>query len=395
MWYCFDYFADWFMDVKHLVYLSLGSNMGNRLIHLQKAIFKMDAYAGEVMAVSPIYENPAMGFEGDDFLNLCVCLETTLDPFQLLDFIFELEKQEGRERISDGQYYSRPLDLDILYYDQYIIDEERLIIPHPNMTDRKFVLKPLADIAPQIYHPGSKKDTRNLLQECRDKTALIKLDQKLFKNRRALFSRFQFLTIEGTIGAGKTSLAHRIAEDLNGKLILERFADNPFLPKFYEDQTRYAFPLEMSFLADRYQQFTEDIAQFDLFKDFIISDYDVSKSLIFAGITLQKEEFELYRKLFNLMYHEVKKPDVYFYLYQNTDRLLANIAKRGRDYEKNIERSYLDKINAGYLNFLKTLPDSNKLIINVEELDFVEKKEDYDTLLNIMENKLLDNIFFT
>ena len=221
------------------------------------------------------------------------------------------------------------------------------------------------------------------MQESRDKTKLVKLDKKLFRNRKELFARFQFLTIEGTIGAGKTSLTQKIAEDLNGKLILERFADNPFLPKFYEDQSRYAFPLEMSFLADRYQQFTEDIAQFDLFKDFIISDYDVSKSLIFGGITLQQEEFELYRKLFNLMHKEIKKPEVYFYLYQNTDRLLENIAKRGRSYEKNIERDYLEKINAAYLNYLKTIPEANKLIINVEQFDFMENQADYDTMLGL------------
>lgn len=383
------------MEVKHLVYLSLGSNMGNRLLHLQKAIFELDTQAGTIVDVSSAYENPAMGFEGGDFINICVGLETLLDPFQLLNLLLKIELDHGRERFADGKYTSRPLDIDILYYDQYIIDEENLIVPHPHMPDRRFVLKPLADIAPQFYHPGSKKDTRNLLQESRDKTKLTKLDKKLFKNRKQLFARYQFLTIEGTIGAGKTSLATRIAKELNGKLILERFADNPFLPKFYDDKARYAFPLEMSFLADRYQQFTEDIAQFDLFKDFIISDYDVSKSLIFAGITLPKEEFKLYRKLFNFMYREVKQPEVYIYLYQNTDRLLANIAKRGRDYEKNIEAPYLDRINEGYINFLKTIPDSKKLIINIEKVDFVESDADYRAVMSQIEAKLFDNIFFT
>ena len=160
-------------------------------------------------------------------------------------------------------------------------------------------------------------------------------------------------------------------------------------------QARYAFPLEMSFLADRYQQFSEDIAQFDLFKDFVISDYDVSKSLIFAKVTLQKDEFELYRKMFNLMYKEIKKPDLYVYLYQSTERLLENIAKRGRSYEKNIEVNYLEKINEGYFNFIKTLPDRNKLIINLEGLDFVGNCKDYEIILKQLENKLIDNNFFT
>src|SRR5690606_40022107 len=110
---------------------------------------------------------------------------------------------------------------------------------------------------------------------------------------------------------------------------LERFADNPFLPKFYEDQNRYAFTLEMSFLADRYQQFTSDTSKPNLFNNFMISDYDIFKSLIFANVTLQKEEFDLYRKLFSIMYKEVVKPDDYVYLFQSHERLLENIKKRG------------------------------------------------------------------
>ena len=138
-------------------------------------------------------------------------------------------------------------------------------------------------------------------------------------------------------------MSTQLAEDFNAKLILERFKDNPFLPKFYENQQRYAFPLEMSFLADRYQQLLEDITQFDLFKDFVIADYDVFKSLIFAKVTLQQEEFNLYKKLFHLMHKELPKPDVYVYLYQSTDRLLENIKKRGRKYEQSIEAEYLQK----------------------------------------------------
>jgi deoxyadenosine/deoxycytidine kinase len=158
---------------------------------------------------------------------------------------------------------------------------------------------------------------------------------------------------------------------------LERFADNPFLPKFYEDANRYAFTLEMSFLADRYQQISDDLSQLDLFKDFILSDYDVFKSLIFSKITLQEDEFTLYRKLFYLMYKDIAKPELYVYLYQNTERLQQNIKKRGRDYEQNIEDDYLEKINAGYLDFLKTQKDFNIKIIDISDRDFVENRTDY------------------
>ncbi|WP_317044000.1 deoxynucleoside kinase [Leeuwenhoekiella nanhaiensis] len=194
-------------------------------------------------------------------------------------------------------------------------------------------------------------------------------------------SNFNYITIEGNIGAGKTTLSTMIAEDFNAKLILERFKDNPFLPKFYEDQARYAFPLEMSFLADRYQQLLDDIGQYDLFKDFMIADYDSYKSLIFARVTLAEEEYALYKKLHQIMYKELVKPDLYIYLYQNTERLLANIKKRGRDYEQNISEDYLLKINQGYLNWIKNKAQDNVKIIDISELDFVKNREDYLSIL--------------
>ena len=185
-------------------------------------------------------------------------------------------------------------------------------------------------------------------------------------------------------GSGKTTLARRISEDLNAKLILERFADNPFLPKFYEDQARYAFPLELSFLADRYQQFIEDTRQLDLFRNFVVSDYDIYKSLIFAKITLGEEEFRLYRKFFSFMYKEVRKPGLYVYLYQRTERLLEHISRRGRDYEKGIPKEYLEEIQKGYFEFMKNTQELNSVIIDVGELDFVAREGDYFRVLDQM-----------
>jgi len=165
--------------------------------------------------------------------------------------------------------------------------------------------------------------------------------------------------------------------EFNAKLILERFADNPFLPKFYKEPQRYAFTLEMSFLADRYQQISDDLSQLDLFKDFIVSDYDVFKSLIFSKITLPEDEFRLYRKLFYQVYKDIAKPDLYVYLYQNIERLQKNIKKRGRNYEQDIEDDYLGKINSGYLDFLKNHPEFNVKIIDISNRDFVKNREDY------------------
>ena len=380
------------MGVYKTAYLSIGSNLGNREILLQKAIFEIGNKAGEIRQVSAIYETPSWGFEAEDFLNACIEVQTLLSPEDLLYELLRIETDFGRERTNSTSYQSRTLDIDIIYYENKIIESNTLTIPHPKMQERKFILKPLADITPQFYHPILNKDTRNLLQGCKDKSIIIKLPKKLFKNRHSLFASFEYMAIEGNIGAGKTTLATKISDDFNAKLILERFAENPFLPSFYEDQSRYAFPLEMSFLADRYQQFREDTNQLDLFKSFMVSDYDIYKSLIFAKVTLQQNEFELYRKVFNFMYKEVKKPRIYVYLYQTTERLLEQIKKRGRDYEQNIELSYLERINRGYFDFLKTYPKENQLVIDVSDLDFVSHNRDYETILTKIEDFALSSL---
>ena len=372
-----------------VTYLGIGSNLGNRLNNLQKAIFLINDLVGPVREISSVYQSRAWGFEGDDFLNLCISTETVLPPARLMNVVLDIEQALGRIRPFQLGYTSRNIDIDILYYGYQVIKTEDLNIPHPGLAKRRFVLKPLADIAPQFYHPVLKKDTRNLLQECTDKGGVTKVYPPLYPDRTALFSSAQFLAIEGNIGAGKTSLAKKIASDFNAKIVLERFADNPFLPKFYKDPVRYAFPLEMSFLADRYQQFTDDTSQFDLFKNFMVSDYDVYKSLIFAQITLQKDEFSLYRKIFGSMYSNVKKPDLYIYLYQNTQRLLENIKRRGRDYEQKISPEYLEKINQGYSEYIKGLHDQRTAIIDISALDFVGDEEDYKTVLDSIQDELL------
>ncbi len=288
----------------------------------------------------------------------------------------------GRKRTDSITYTDRNIDIDVLFYEDQKIKTELLEVPHPRMHLRNFVLFPLCDIAQNLAHPVLNKSISELAEASPDESQLEKIDQKL-KNPETDFhlNKFNYITIEGNIGAGKTTLSTMIAQDFNAKLILERFKDNPFLPKFYEDQARYAFPLEMSFLADRYQQLLDDIGQYDLFKDFMIADYDSYKSLIFARVTLAEEEYALYKKLHQIMYKELVKPDLYIYLYQNTERLLANIKKRGREYEQNISEDYLLKINQGYLNWIKNKAQDNVKIIDISDLDFVKNREDYLKIL--------------
>lgn len=190
----------------------------------------------------------------------------------------------------------------------------------------------------------------------------------------------QFLVIEGNIGAGKTTFSGMIANDFNAKLVLEQFADNPFLPKFYEDQERYSFPLELSFLADRYKQIKKEILNLDLFHSFLISDYYFSKTAIFAQNTLQGDEYHLFRQIFNMVSESMPKPDLYVYLHADVSRLLNNISKRGRDYEQNITADYLKKIESGYFSFLKQNHNFPVLIIDINQIDFVQKPDDYQVL---------------
>jgi len=365
------------------VIIALGSNLGNRLGYMQHALEKIHQNVGWILDVSKIYETPAWGFEGSSFLNACISISTRLEAEEVLSELLAIENELGRERFNSENYQNRTIDLDVLLFGEEIIETEKLQIPHPGIPERSFVLRPLNDLIPSEKHPVSGKKISQLLKETTDTSEISLSSEQLKKpNLNYNFPTCNYIAVEGNIGAGKTSFSTMISEDFNAKLILERFKDNPFLPKFYENKERYAFPLEMSFLADRYQQLSDDLAQYDLFKDFVISDYDVFKSLIFAKITLHEDEYSLYHKLFHLMYKELVKPELYIYLYQNTDRLLENIKKRGRDYEQNIQPEYLIDINNSYLNFIKSQSNMKVQIIDISGLDFVSNRKDYLWLLS-------------
>ena len=372
---------------QHQVILSLGSNLGNRLENIELCIWQLHQEIGTVIRVSKLYETPALGFESDSFYNCALVLHSPKTASQILAEVLALEQRLGRIRTKTVGYQSRIIDIDIIAYNEEIIDSETLTLPHPEMQNRLFVLMPMRDLNLEWRHPVLKKYLHELMLISEDKsncTIVKNLDNPLHK---IALNQFNYIAIEGNIGAGKTTLATKLAEDFNAKTVLERFADNPFLPKFYEDQNRYAFPLEMSFLADRYQQTADDLAQFDLFKDFIVADYHIFKSLIFAKVTLAEDEYRLYKTMFDIIYKEMPKPDLYIYLYQSTERLLENIKKRGRDYEQEIPAEYLEKINNGYLDYIKTQKDLNVLIIDVTHRDFIKNQEDYMFILEEIQKK--------
>ncbi|HYV95771.1 MAG TPA: deoxynucleoside kinase [Chitinophagales bacterium] len=196
--------------------------------------------------------------------------------------------------------------------------------------------------------------------------------------------RYHFITIEGNIGAGKTSLAKMLANDFSGKLILEQFADNPFLPHFYKNPKQYAFPLELFFLAERYQQLNDEAASPDLFNSFVVTDYLFAKSHLFAGINLEEEEMKLFKRLATIMQSSLPDPELLVYLHSPVEKLIENISKRGRLYESDITAEYLQRIQNSYFEFFKTQHQLRIVVIDVSKIDFVNQKKDYERILEII-----------
>ncbi|KDN54422.1 2-amino-4-hydroxy-6-hydroxymethyldihydropteridine diphosphokinase [Flavobacterium seoulense] len=376
------------MKAQHQVILSIGSNQGNRLEIIKECITLIHQEIGTVIQVSRVYETAAWGFSSDAFYNCALVLHTHFSPEEVLSKALAIEKKLGRIRKEEGGYQSRIIDIDMIAFDEATIETETLTVPHPLMQDRKFVLLPFQDLKINWRHPILNKTISELVENCSDTGECVAVADtenplpELFSNKGF------YIAFEGNIGAGKTTLATKIASDFNTKTLFERFAENSFLAKFYKNQERYAFPLELSFLVDRYQQLSATLAEYDLQNDVLVSDYHVFKSLIFAKATLDNEEYELYKNLYEIVYKEIPKPDLYVYLLQNPEELLKNIQKRGRDYEQEITVEYLEKINKAYLDYLNSQTDLNILILDVANRDFVNNQSDYLFILDEIQRRI-------
>ena len=187
-------------------------------------------------------------------------------------------------------------------------------------------------------------------------------------------NKYDFIAIEGVIGAGKTSLARILSERYNARLVLEEFEDNPFLPQFYQDRARYAFQTQLSFLASRFHQ-QKNLTTMDLFSDFLISDYLFDKDRIFARLNLSDDELALYDRIYGIMSSYAAKPDLVIFIQCSVERLLSNISMRGRSYEKDISPDYLMELNDAYNHFFHHYDRSPLLIINATEIDFVNNED--------------------
>lgn len=195
---------------------------------------------------------------------------------------------------------------------------------------------------------------------------------------------YQYIAVEGNIGAGKTTLCQMLAQDYNCRLVLEQFADNPFLPFFYENQERYAFSVELFFMTERHKQLQENITQQNLFQDFIVADYFFLKTLLFARNNLADEEYRLFQRLFHILNANFRKPDLIVFLHRSVDNLLENIRHRGRAYEQDIQPEYLKTIQDTYFDYFRTELGLPILIIDVERMDFLQNKEHYQMIVDAM-----------
>jgi len=196
---------------------------------------------------------------------------------------------------------------------------------------------------------------------------------------------YHFITIEGNIGAGKTTLAHILSRHYNARLILEEFADNPFLPKFYENPRQYAFPVELFFMAERYKQLKELIHTKDLFQQITISDYLFTKCLLFAKVNLPEEEFRLYQKLFDIIQQQIVQPDLLIYLHAPVSKLQSNIRKRQRPYEMNIPDEYLFSLQETYTHYIRQ-HNVKTLFIDAGNADFLSNEKQVKVILDALEN---------
>ena len=358
-----------------MIYLSIGSNLGDRLKFLQLAVGLISYRISKVTDVSRVYETPAMGFKGNPFYNICVKMNTDLQPKSLLEKLLDIEKYLGRIRSSDSKPKSRKVDIDIVYFKKLIIKDKELFVPHKNMHERNFVLYPLLDICSDFKDPRNGKSIETLISISKDSLIPKKLEEKVY-----IPEIKKVIAVEGLIGIGKTEFSRKLSDALFGELVLEEF-DEVLLEKFYKNPSERAFETEKSFLELRLEQH-EDYKTRKKYPQ--IFDYLAHKSIIFARKTMTKSEFNKFQKDFNHCLDFFIKPEVVIILNQEINFILDKIKKRGRKFEKQIDRKYLDIIQSEY-NDWKTKTKFKIYNLDLYDEDF---KNNHSVFLNTL------NLFF-
>lgn len=354
-------------------YISLGSNEGQRLKNIQEAVVQIQKKIGTLTDLSSLYRTPSWGFDGPEFLNTCIEVQTPLNPGNVLDQLLKIELKLGRVRTEQPGYISRNIDLDLLFYEDLIIEREELTLPHPRLELRNFILIPMCEMAPSFVHPRLEKSMEELSNTCKDNSELHKMPINQWAPD--LFNKDQLLAFEGNIGVGKTSLAQKIALDYGVPKLLENFTQNPYLEKFYDQPKRFALPLENHFLEDRFRQFR------DFNQKIGAADHSFFKSLIFAQINLSKTDFHDFKQNYKHLSAQLEVPQKIVLLHKPIEELLLQIKSRGRSYEQNITTEYLEKIELGYQDFLNSGETIPPMSIDLTNLDFVNQERAYQVVL--------------
>ncbi len=336
-------------------FLCLGGNLSNRAQILDDCITLIEQDCGSIVKRSKLYETEAWGSRSKHkFLNQIVKVKTKLNARQLLKKLLAIEILLGRIRVdpSGKKNADRLIDIDILFFNSDVIKSETLVVPHPRLHLRNFVLKPFMDVDKNFIHPILNKPIKKLFKECADRLTVKEYDP------------INYICVEGNIGSGKTTLAKELAAELNGKFIPEQFEKNDLLPLFYKDPRGYAFPLEYSFLLNRYTQLKNAFAKQT---KLLVSDYSFNKCLWFAELNLNKKDFLFFKKHFAAISLQLPKPDLIIYLKTSVKNLQKNIRSRGRAYENNITAKYLSHIDERYITGIQKLDSPKKLVITIKK----------------------------
>ncbi len=366
---------------ENRVFLALGSNLGDREAHLRQALRALQAAATGPLKISRVYETPPMGpGPQSPYLNQCVAFTSRLTPQELLVHCRETEIRLGR--VDRERWAPREIDLDILLFGDRILDEAGLRIPHPGLTQRQFVLVPLAEIDDQLIIPGTDATVAQCLERAIAEQG--REDIKPYGSEAGIPARapesLRYLCVEGVIGAGKSTLVKMLSQRVGIPALYEDFENNPFLSGFYQDKQRYAFQTQIFFLLSRHRQIRENFEQQNLFAGQIISDYMFAKDKIFAALNLDENELALYQKMWNLLEKDTPRPDFVIYLQADTKTLMQRIKQRDRTYERNISEAYIETLNQTYNNYFHHYQDSPLLIVNTNRIDFVKNPADLDLL---------------
>ena len=328
----------------HIVYISFGSNIGKKLFNIIKALKEIEIQLGRIDKISSLYKTKSWGFNSRDFYNGCLILKTRFSPKLVLKKLKHIELSIGRLKNPSQDYQSREIDLDILFFDQLIVDSNELKIPHPQIAKRNFVLVPMLELSPDLTHPKNNFSIKSLLLKSEDNLEIKKIKNNNFYI--PFWERFPFVSIEGNIGAGKSTLSKKFKYHFEIEELKENFTNNPFLKKFYLKPEEFALKTENYFLNDRKNQIIKHFFGFPKRKT--VSDFWIGKSLVFAKNNLSKNSYKKLHNDFIKLNGILIHPKIIIYLNQNILQLKKQIAERGRSYEKNISEDYLKSILKGY-----------------------------------------------